>query len=150
MASIIKINPHQGEPADPAHEGSVWSKKFAAGIDTDIFEADSLELGGERFWESYWTTQHTYGAIVEGQSLSAILAMQPGELLDKLAADVSQIRQDHGKMSDSDKDDVLGMMMFLLSLERAEPGYNPFQEQGVERVLAGFAEAVAAERQRRA
>lgn len=153
MATIIKINPqHEQTPAsghDSGHDSSVWSKKFAAGIDTDIFEADNLEFGGERFWESYWTTQHTYGAVTEGQSLAAMLAAQPDELLAKLQDDVSQLRGDHSKMSDSDKDDVLGMMMFLLSLERAQPGYNPFQALGMEQVLAGFAEAVASARQRR-
>lgn len=136
-------------PVSGDHESGAGSKRLVAGIDTGIFEGDSHELGGERFWEAYWSTQHTYGAIVEGQSLAVMLAAQPDRLLDKLHADVSRLRQDPDTVRDDDKNDVLGMMMFLLSLERGEPGYNPFQDRGVEPVLSDFADTVVAERQRR-
>lgn len=151
MLPTIKIIPQRTDASAAAsgHEAGTGSKKLVAGIDTGIFEGDSHELGGERFWEAYWSTQHTYGAIVEGQSLAVMLAAQPDRLLDKLHADVSRLRQDPDTVRDDDKNDVLGMMMFLLSLERGEPGYNPFQDRGVEPVLSDFADTVVAERQRR-
>lgn len=136
-------------PVSGDHESGAGSKRLVAGIDTGIFEGDSHELGGERFWEAYWSTQHTYGAISEGQSLAAMLAAQPDRLIDKLHADVSQLRQHPKTMRDDDKNDVLGMMMFLFSLERRTPGYNPFQELGVDRVLDDFSAAVSVERQQR-
>lgn len=144
------------------------SPAYAAGIDTDIFEADTLAMGGERFWEAFWRTQHTYGGVSEGQSLAEIFSRLEEPVLEKLASDMARLCLEAGlrlevsasastvnaaaatsALGDEEKDDVLGMVMFLLTIERADPAYSPFEIEGYEGALARFAAAVGAEQQRR-
>lgn len=125
-------------------------EKFAAGIDTDIFEADTQELGGERFWESFWKTQHVYGGVHEGQSLAGIFGALGDDVFEKLRTDVERLHTNDAAMSDADKDDVFGMVMFLLGMERGDVQYNPLEQEGYAGALGRFAAAVAAEARRRA
>ncbi|MBP9714056.1 MAG: hypothetical protein KBD60_10255 [Sterolibacterium sp.] len=125
-------------------------KSLAAGIDTDIFEADIQELGGERFWEAYWKTQLTYGGVSEGQPLAIIFAGLPSEVFDKLGADVERLRVDHLKMHDDEKDDVFGMIIFLLGVERGDAAYDPIEHEGYEGAMARFVQALSQEMHRRA
>lgn len=130
-------------------EGRRQQEKLAAGIDTDIFEADSLEAGGERFWEAYWKTQHVYGGVHEGQTLAEIFAGLDDAVFGKLREDIERIRVDHAGMGDAEKDDVFGMVMFLLGMERGDPLYNPLEHEGYEGAMARFAAAVGNEALRR-
>lgn len=150
MARTIKIL-----NVDPAADAGgcgtspqLLSQDFAAGIDTDIFEADTLELGGERFWEAFWRTQHTYGGVSEGQGLAEIFAALEDRVLDKLVQDVTRLQSEASAMSDEEKDDVLGMVMFLLTLERADPDYNPFEVEGFDGALSRFLSSAKARQQR--
>lgn len=126
------------------------SQTLGAGIDTDIFEADNLEFGGERFWEAYWRTQHTYGGVHEGQSLATILAGLDARAWDKLSTDFIRLRDDHEQMPDDDKNDVFGMVIFLLSMESGDQAHDPLETLGFDGVMQHFSAAIAAESQRRA
>lgn len=131
-----------------AHAAS--TPKLAAGIDVDIFEADTLELGGERFWEAFWKTQHTYGGVHEGQPLSAMLAALHADVFRKLQEDVERLRGDYAQMDEAERDDVFGMVMFLLSMAHGDLMHNPLEHEGYEAAMARFAAAVADEATRRA
>lgn len=152
MTRTIKIVSVE-DAASPSGCGSPGAepraRTLAAGIDTDIFEADSLELGGERFWESFWKTQHVYGGVQEGQALSSVFAGLDDAAFDKLREDVERIRVDHAAMADAEKDDILGMVMFLLSMERGDVTYNPLEHEGYDGAMARFATAVGEEARRR-
>lgn len=152
MTRTIKIISVE-DAASPAGygsgEGQSQHKKLAAGIDTDIFEADSLEAGGERFWEAFWKTQHVYGGVHEGQSLGSIFASLDDAVFGKLREDIERIRVDHAGMADAERDDVFGMVMFLLGMERGDVAYNPLEHEGYERAMARFAAAVGDEARRR-
>lgn len=125
------------------------SQTLGAGIDTDIFEADSLEFGGERFWEAYWRTQLTYGGVHEGQSLSTILAGLDTIAWDKLSADFVRLRDDHEHMPEDDRNDVFGMVLFLLSMEAGNHEHDALEEKGFDGVMQHFSAAIDAETQRR-
>ena len=131
------------------HQSQAASQTLGAGIDTDIFEADSLELGGERFWEAFWKTQHKYGGVHEGQSLAAILAGLYPEAFDKLQEDVARLRTDHEQMDEAERDDVFGMMMFLLSIEQGDLMYNPLEHASYDELMTRFVAVVAAEAAKR-
>lgn len=145
MARVIKlVSTDDGSP----HAES--AQKLAAGIDVDIFEADTQELGGERFWEAFWKTQHTYGGVHEGQPLAAILATLHADLFQKLRDDVERLRNDDAQMDDAERDDVFGMVMFLLSVVQGDPMYDPIEHEGYEAAMARFVAAVSDEAARRA
>ena len=135
---------HAGSSARPAS-----AQQFAAGIDTDIFEADDLSLEGERLWESFWKTRHTYGAVHEGQTLAEIFSALDMQSLDKIQHDVSRLCSAPEQMSDAERDDVLGMVLFLLSLEQGQPDYNALEAEGYAAAMARFSQAVAKAVERR-
>lgn len=125
------------------------SQTLGAGIDADIFEADSLALGGERFWEAFWKTQHKYGGVHEGQSLAVILANLFQEAFDKLQTDIERLQRDHVQMDEAERDDIFGMVMFLLSIEQGDLMYNPLEDADYASLMARFSAVVAAEAQKR-
>lgn len=125
------------------------SQTLGAGIDADIFEADSLALGGERFWEAFWKTQHKYGGVHEGQSLAVILANLFQEAFDKLQTDIERLQRDHAQMDEAERDDIFGMVMFLLSIEQGDLMYNPLEDADYASLMARFSAVVAAEAQKR-
>lgn len=134
----------------PGAEAPAAAQPFAAGIDTNIFEADSQALDGERFWEAYWQTQHTYGGISEGQPLAAVLGALDAALFDKLQGDVRRLAAGDDTLPEAEGNDILGMVIFLLCMERADPSYNPLAEEGYEKLMMRFVAAVDAESARRA
>ncbi|MBV2235203.1 MAG: hypothetical protein KUL75_06605 [Sterolibacterium sp.] len=125
------------------------SQTLGAGIDADIFEADSLALGGERFWEAFWKTQHKYGGVHEGQSLAVILANLFQDAFDKLQTDIERLQRDHVQMDEAERDDIFGMVMFLLSIEQGDLMYNPLEDADYASLMARFSAVVAAEAQKR-
>lgn len=131
------------------HTPQSASQTLGAGIDTDIFEADSLALGGERFWEAFWRTQHAYGGVHDGQPLAAMLAMLPLEVFSKLQADIARLRTDYEQMDDAERDDVFGMVMFLLSIENGDPQYIPLEHEDYDTLMTRFSAVVDAEAARR-
>ncbi|SMB27544.1 protein of unknown function [Sterolibacterium denitrificans] len=144
MARVIKlVSTDDGTPQAES------TQKLAAGIDVDIFEADIQELGGERFWEAFWKTQHTYGGVHEGQPLAAIFATLHADLFHKLQDDVERLRNDDAQMDEAERDDVFGMVMFLLSVAHGDPMYDPIEHEGYEAAMARFAAAVSDEAARR-
>ena len=122
---------------------------MAAGIDTDIFEADIQELGGERFWEAYWKPQLTYGGVSEGQSLAAIFAGLADEVFGKLREDVTRLQAHHLRMHEDEKNDIFGMIIFLLGVERGDASYDPIEHEGYEGAMTRFMQAMNLEAQRR-
>ena len=135
--------------AVPKKAGTHAETQFAAGIDTDIFEADIQELGGERFWEAFWKTQLTYGGVSEGQSLSAIFSGMAGEVFDKLCEDVTRLQGQHLRLHEDEKNDIFGMIIFLLGVERGDPFYDPIEHEGYEGTMARFMQAMSFEMERR-
>lgn len=123
--------------------------RFSAGIDTDIFEADIQELGGERFWEAYWKTQLAYGGVSEGQPLAAIFSSQADEVFDKLCEDATRLQAHHLRMHEDEKNDIFGMIIFLLGVERGDASYDPIEHEGYEGAMMRFMQAMSLERERR-
>lgn len=123
--------------------------RMAAGIDTDIFEADDMSLENERFWESFWQTQHTYGGIHEGQSLESMLGALDERLFDKLRQDIHLIGNPPPDIDDEVINDIWGMVIFLLCIEKDDAQYDPIQEAGLDGTLARFASKVEEIQQRR-
>ncbi len=158
MTRTIKIVSVGEEPSScgtgqnaaiPKTAGTHTGTQFAAGIDTDIFEADIQELGGERFWEAFWKTQLTYGGVSEGQPLSAIFSGLAGEVFDKLCEDVTRLQGQHLRMHDDEKNDIFGMVIFLLGVERGDASYDPIEHEGYEGTMARFMQAMNLEMERR-
>lgn len=146
MKTVIKVVPlaTEGEAPQAGSGGS-----FAAGIDTDIFEADSLALEGERFWEAFWQTQHAYGGVSEGQALVDVLRSLDEAILAKMHHDVQRVVADLAVVPDDEANDILGMMSFLLCMERGDPRFDPFGGENGGEAMTRFVDLVAAERQRR-
>ncbi len=156
MARTIKIVSVEDAAASPSGCGSEGSQssqaqtqKFAAGIDTDIFEADLPEVGGERFWEAFWRTQHTYGGLSEGQALADVLKLLDDVVFAKLHEDIQRVVSDASALPEEDTNDILGMVSFLLCMERADPHYEPFDGGGYAEAIGRFSAVVDAETQRR-
>ena len=121
---------------------------LAAAIDLDIYEADDIGLDGERFWEAFWRTQHVYGGVVEGQPLDVLFRSLDDAIIDKMHDDITRLG-DNLVTDDGEKNYILGMVIFLLCIEKADPQYDPIGEQGYEASLAYFASLVDAEYRRR-
>ncbi len=122
---------------------------LAAGIDLDIYEADDLGLDGERFWESFWRTQHVYGGVVEGQPLADLFRSLDDAIVEKLHHDLARLEGNLVK-DDAEKNDILGMVIFLLCIEKGDPQYDPIEQQGYEASLTYFSSLARDEFQRRA
>lgn len=122
---------------------------MAAGIDTDIFEADELGLEAERFWEAFWRTQHVYGGIAAGQSLSHILKALDAPIFEKLYQELQQYCNSPEQLDHTAQNDILGMLVFLLCIEKGDSEYDPIAQEGYEAALTYFCRQVDAEKQRR-
>ena len=122
---------------------------LGAAIDLDIFNADKSGLDGERFWEAYWRTQHVYGSISEGQPLGKVFSALSEPVFEKLQHDVTRLADSHAQMADEETNDIFGMIVFLLTMEKADPEYNPIEQEGYEAALAYFSSLVRDEAQRR-
>ena len=152
MKRIINITPQSstaGHGADDWHHQPAQTKS-AAGIDTEIFNADPLGLDGERFWEAYWRTQHTYGGLHEGKPLEAVFRSLDNAIFEKLCCDIERISSDLSKMDEAEQNDILGMVVFLLGMEMNDQDYNPAEHDGYEAALAHFSSIMRDESQRRA
>jgi hypothetical protein len=147
---IVSVDENASTAGCGGAEQAASEQRSAAGIDTDIFEADSLGLGGERFWEAFWRTQLTYGGVSAGQSLALIFANLPDEIFSKLREDIERLHVDHLNMPDAEKDDIFGMLIFLTGMERGDPAYDPIEREGYESTMARLALAISQEVRRRA
>ena len=137
---------------DTASPGSAEQKKadLAAAIDLDIFEADGANPEGERFWESFWRTQLVYGGISEGQALDKVFQTLDSTIFEKLHQDLTSLRDRPTELDEAETNDILGMMVFLLCIERADPQYDPIEQDGYEASLSHFTALVTDEHRRRA
>lgn len=152
MKQIIKIAPS----SDAGTHGSDKQRRkndksdMAAAIDLDIYEADDLGLDGERFWEAFWRTQHVYGGITEGQPLKAVFRSLDKAIIEKLHHDLTRLCNNPAELDDAEKNDILGMVIFLLCMEKGDPQYDPMEQQGYEPSLSYFSALVRDELQFRA
>ncbi len=139
----LEMNPqgNAGQPQKPTD--------LAASIDLDIFNADDASLEGERFWEAFWRTQHVYGGVAPGQSLATIFKSLDPVIIDKLQAELQRFIDQPEQFDEGGKNDILGMIYFLLSIEKGDADYNPFEQEGYDASLAYFRQAVHNEQQRR-
>ncbi|HQW21158.1 MAG TPA: hypothetical protein PLI90_10880 [Rhodocyclaceae bacterium] len=151
MKRIINITPQSstaGHGADDWHHQPAQTKS-AAGIDTEIFNADPLGLDGERFWEAYWRTQHIYGGLHEGKPLEAVFSSLDNAIFEKLCHDIERVSSNLVKIDEAEQNDILGMVVFLLGMEKNDPDYNPAEHDGYEAALAHFSSLMHDESQRR-
>lgn len=123
---------------------------LAAAIDLDIYNADDASLDGERFWEAYWRTQHVYGGLVEGQPLSVLFRSLDQTILEKLHYDLTRVCSNSVKLDDAEKNDIVGMVIFLLCIEKGDPQYDPIEHEGYESSLSRFSSLVTEEYRLRA
>ncbi|MBP9218898.1 MAG: hypothetical protein KBD39_03045 [Sterolibacterium sp.] len=149
MKKTIRIAT-QETAGDSAGCGSApAAAQFSAGIDTDIFEADSLALGGERFWEAFWRTQHIYGGLAEGRPLTQVLAGLGEDVLAKFHEDVLRAARAAEQLPEEEANDIFGMVRFLLSMEHADPEFDPFTAEPYQEVMLRLAALADSELTRR-
>ena len=53
------------------------------------------------------------------------------------------------KLDDAEKNDILGMVIFLLCIEKGDPQYDPIEQEGYESSLSYFSSLVRNEYQLR-
>jgi len=115
MKRIINIVTSSDAGISGADEQNQQNSKpdNAASIDLDIYNADGMELGGERFWEAFWRTQHVYGGIFEGQPLNILFRSLDKTIFEKLHDDLMRFCNHPDKLDDAEKNDILGMVIFF-------------------------------------
>jgi len=147
MKQIINIIPSSDADSHGADEQRRKNDKsdLAAAIDLDIYEADDRSLDGERFWEAFWRTQHVYGGIAEGQPLKVLFRSLDKVIFEKLHHDLTRLCNNPAELDDAEKNDILGMVIFLLCLEKGDPQYDPMEQQGYEPSLSYFLALVSDE-----
>lgn len=146
----IVVSSDAGIPGAEGPDRQNDKSDVAAAIDLDIYEADDLGLDGERFWEAYWRTQHVYGGVSEGQPLRILFRSLGNAIFEKLHDDLTRFADDLVKLDDAEKNDILGMVIFLLCIEKGDPQYDPMEQEGFEASLSYFSSLVKDEYQFRA
>jgi len=150
MKQIINIVAFDPGSHGAGEQGQQNNKSdIGASIDLDIYNADSMGLDGERFWEAFWRTQHVYGGITEGQPLNILLRSLDNTIFEKLRYDLMRFCNDPVKLDDVEKNDIFGMVIFLLCIEKGDPQYDPIEQEGYESSLSYFSSLVRDEYQLR-